>query len=242
METNAAHVPTILIVGDSLSKGVSLDENAKRYFFLKESYANSLKQATGVDVINLSKFGSTIDFGRRKLSEKLETCKPDIVLIEFGGNDCDFAWDEIANNPFTEHYPKTPLNEYEAHLTEMVNMARQAGALPVVMSLPPLNAVSYFNWFTQGDKEKGDNILKWLGDVSKIYWWHERYSMANRSVADVCGVPLADARQYFLKTPDYRAYICSDGIHPNENGHRLMTSSILDCFNKNAVLFKRIGA
>ena len=110
------------------------------------------------------------------------------------------------------------------------------------MTLPPLNAVGYFNWFTKGSKEKGDQILKWLEDVSKIYWWHERYSVANRSVADAYGVPVADARRYFLEMPDYRAYICSDGIHPNKNGHQLITSSILDCFNKNAECFKSIGA
>ena len=102
METQQKTAQTILIVGDSLSKGVSLNEEMKRYFFLKESFANNLKKATGANVVNLSKFGSTITLGKRRLSEKLETLKPQIVLIEFGGNDCDFAWDEIADNPFCE--------------------------------------------------------------------------------------------------------------------------------------------
>lgn len=242
METKPKKAPTILIVGDSLSKGVSLNEEMKRYFFLKESFATGLMKATGADVVNIAKFGSTIQYGKRKLSEKLKTLNPEIVLIEFGGNDCDFAWDEIANDPYSEHLPKTPLPEYEKCLSEMVEMIRANGATPVMMTLPPLNAVNYFKWFTKGNKEKGDNILKWLEDVSKIYWWHERYSAANRAVADTYGIPLADARRYFLKTPDYRAYICSDGIHPNENGHQLITSSILDCFDKNAGRFNRIGA
>ena len=130
METTKTDAKTILIVGDSLSKGVSLNEELHRYFFLKESFANSLKQATGANVVNIAKFGSTVTHGKKKLAEKLETLKPEVVLIEFGGNDCDFAWDEIADNPFCDHLPKTPLPEYEANLSEMVEMIREHGAVP----------------------------------------------------------------------------------------------------------------
>jgi len=238
METNTTNTKTILIVGDSLSKGVSLNEELKRYFFLKESFANNLAKATGDTVVNIGKFGSTVTRGKKRLEKKLEQLKPDLVLVEFGGNDCDFAWDEIADNPFSQHDPKTPLDEYENVLTEMVGMIQKAGAVPVLMTLPPLNA----KWFTKGSKEKGDRILKWLEDISKIYWWHERYSAMNGCVASVTGIPLVDARQAFLRTTDYREYICSDGIHPNKNGHQLITSCILDCFNKNASAFKQVHA
>jgi len=233
MEDNQQQNKTILVVGDSLSKGVSLNEEKKRYFFLKDSFAGNLSKATGANVVNVAKFGTTIVHGKAKLEERLIRYKPEIVLVEFGGNDCDFVWDEIAENPYGQHIPKTPLTEYEAHLIEMVEMIRRYGATPVVMTLPPLNAVDYFKWFTKGSKEKADSILKWLEDVSKIYWWHERYSSVVASVAENCDIPLADARRYFLKTPDFREYVCSDGIHPNAGGHQLITTSILDCFSKN---------
>lgn len=228
------HKKTILVIGDSLSKGISLNEERKRYCFLKHSFANNLSEKLDARVINTAKFGSTIKHGASKLEERLLKHNPEIVLIEYGGNDCDFAWDEIAKDPFSEHLPKTPLIEYEQYLKVMIEKIRDFGATPVVMTLPPLNAVNYFKWFTEGSKEKGDNILKWLEDVSKIYWWHERYSSAVSDIARTCDVPLIDARRYFLKTPDFRKYVCSDGIHPNENGHKLITSSILDCFNRNS--------
>jgi len=224
----------ILVVGDSLSKGVSLNEEKKRYFFLKNSFVNNLSTALNADVVNTAKFGSTIKYGAERLEAQLTKHNPDIVLIEFGGNDCDFIWDEIAEDPYSDHLPKTPLSEYEKYLIAMIAMVRSAGATPVAMTLPPLNAVDYFKWFTKGSKKKADNILKWLEDVSKIYWWHERYSSTVVDVAEQCNVPVADVRRSFLKTPDFRTYICKDGIHPNEKGHTLMTSSILDCFNKYA--------
>jgi acyl-CoA thioesterase I len=226
------HEKTILVIGDSLSKGVSLNEEKKRYCFLKHSFVNNLSDTLCAKIINTAKFGTTIKHGASKLEENLLKHTPEIVLIEYGGNDCDFNWDEIAINPHSEHLPNTPLKEYEAHLKTMIRKIRSYGAKPVVMTLPPLNAVDYFRWFTKGSKEKGDSILKWLEDVSKIYWWHERYSVAVSSVANACNVPLIDARRYFLKTPDFRKYVCSDGIHPNEKGHKLITSSILDCLTK----------
>jgi len=177
------HEKTILVVGDSLCKGVSLNEERKRYFFLKNSFANNLSKVFEANIVNTAKFGTTIQHGAEKLEERLLRYNPEIVLIEYGGNDCDFAWDEIALDPYSEHKPNTPLSEYEAHLIGMVELVRKHGAKPVVMTLPPLNAVDYFNWFTKGSKEKGDSILKWLEDVSKIYWWHERYSIAVSGIA-----------------------------------------------------------
>lgn len=224
----------ILVVGDSLCKGVSLNEEKNRYFFIKNSFVNNLSAALNVDVVNTAKFGSTIKYGAERLEAHLTNHRPDIVLIEYGGNDCDFIWDEIAEDPYKQHLPKTTLSDYSHYLIAMIAMARRYQATPVVMTLPPLNAVDYFKWFTKGSRKKADSILKWLEDVSKIYWWHERYSSTVVDVAEQCNVPVADVRRSFLRTPDFRTYICSDGIHPNEKGHKLLTASILDCFNKYA--------
>jgi acyl-CoA thioesterase I len=223
---------TILVTGDSLCKGVSLNEEKKRYFFLKNSFANNLKTALDATIINTAKFGTTVKHGILKLEDRLKKHHPDIVLIEYGGNDCDFNWNEIADNPMGEHLPKTPIDDFERQLKCMIQSVSDFGATPVLMTLPPLNASSYFKWFTQGDKEKGDNVLKWLDDISKIYWWQEHYSLRVGAIARECKVPIVDARSYFLNTPDFRKYVCSDGIHPNENGHKLITSSILDCFKR----------
>ncbi len=231
---------TILVVGDSLCKGVSLNEERKRYFFLKNSFANNLKKALDADIVNMAKFGTTVLDGEGKLKQRLDKYNPDIVLIEYGGNDCDFDWNKIAEHPEMEHKPNIQIDEFESHLKSMIETVLDFGATPVLMTLPPLNAVNYFKWFTKDNKDMQKSVLKWLGDVSKIYWWQESYSLRVNSVANACKVPIIDVRSNFLSTPDFRKYVCLDGIHPNENGHKLITSSILDCFKNNPQSFNFI--
>ena len=40
------------------------------------------------------------------------------------------------------------------------------------------------------------------------------------------GCPVLDLRRLFLQKQDYRQYLCDDGIHPNEEGHQLITSEV----------------
>lgn len=218
----------ILVVGDSLSKGVTFDEDKKKYTLLKDSFFNLLAENVNAEMYNASKFGSTITQGEKLLEGKLEKLDPDIVVLEFGGNDCDFLWDDIAMNPMYDHIPKTPLDVFEKSLNGMIDLIEQKGKKPVLTTLPPLYADSYFNWFTNNDKEKGLNILKWLKDVWHIYWWHERYSNCVQYIARERGISCIDIRREFLKRKDFSEYICCDGIHPNQAGHRIIFEAVIN--------------
>lgn len=218
----------ILVVGDSLSKGVTLDENKKKYVLLKDCFFNLIAENINAQMYNASRFGSTVTEGQKQLEGKLEKVDPDIVVLEFGGNDCDFAWDDIASDPTYDHIPKTPLDIFERSLNGMIDLIKEKGKKPVLATLPPLYADSYFKWFTNNDKEKGVNILKWLKDVWHIYWWHERYSNCIQYIARERGINCIDIRREFLKYKDFSEYICSDGIHPNEKGHRLIFEAVIN--------------
>jgi len=220
-------INTILVLGDSLSKGVVLDEKRLKYYFENKCFVNRVQQSIKPSLFNVSKFGSTVSLGNQILEKNLNKHKPDVVFIEFGGNDCDYAWDEIAKNPFYNHIPNTPLIEFEQILHCMIDTALDAHAVPVLMTLPPLNALNYFKWFTRGDTEKGKNILKWLDDVWRIYWWQERYSSAVKTIAEERNAHCIDIRQAFLKKLDFRKFVCLDGIHPNIFGHEFIALEIL---------------
>ena len=43
--------------------------------------------------------------GVSKLENHISKENPDIVLLEYGGNDCAFNWDEVADNPDANHLP-----------------------------------------------------------------------------------------------------------------------------------------
>ena len=224
----------ILIVGDSLSKGVMLDENKKRYYISKDCFFNLLADKIDAEMYNASKFGSTVIQGQKQLESKLEKYDPDIVVIEFGGNDCDFLWDDIAQNPMLDHIPKTPLDVFEKSIQSMIDYVKKMGKQPVLTTLPPLYADNYFNWFTNSDKEKGLKVLKWLKDVWRIYWWHERYSNCIQYIAKASDVSCIDIRREFLKRKEFMQYICSDGIHPNKAGHQLIFEAAIEYIKKYA--------
>jgi lysophospholipase L1-like esterase len=224
----------ILVVGDSLSKGVIFDEEKEKYTLLKDCFFNLLSEAINAQMINASKFGSTVAQGQKQLESKMEKYDPDIVVIEFGGNDCDFAWDDIAKDPMKDHIPKTPLDQFENSINEMVDYVESNGKIAVLTTLPPLYADSYFKWFTNSDREKGSNILKWLKDVWHIYWWQERYSNCLQYISRLRNVSCIDVRRAFLKGRDFSNLICSDGIHPNQAGHRLIFETVMGYIRENA--------
>lgn len=217
----------ILVVGDSLSKGVIYDDSKKKYTIIKNCFINLIADKINAQLINASRFGSTVTQGKKQLQSKIEKYDPDIVVIEFGGNDCDFLWDDIAKDPSLDHIPKTPLDQFDSNINEMIDLVVTKGKTPVLSTLPPLYADSYFNWFTGCDKEKGLRILKWLKDIWHIYWWHERYSNCVQYIARKRNINCIDVRREFLEKKDFNEYMCVDGIHPNQQGHQLIYEAVI---------------
>ncbi len=227
-------VSNILVVGDSLAKGIIYNEDKNRYCPAGNGFIAELSKKLKLTVTNASRFGSTLMQALNLAKNKLDSVNPDVVLIEFGGNDCDFDWDTIAKDPSIDHRPHTELENFETTLGELVCNIHEREKTPVLLNLPPLDAPRYFKWFTGGDEAKGAQILKWLGDVSRIYWWHERYSRAIERVATLTKSHIIDIRSAFLMQEDFRSYMCIDGIHPNEQGHALIMQTILNYISKNA--------
>lgn len=219
----------VTLWGDSVMKGVVYDEAKGRYGLLPESGPEKASEALGLELNNRARMGCTVSKGLAIMRRDLESgVDSQAALIEFGGNDCDYDWAAVAENPLAEHQPKTPLGTFTAGLREMVSLIRQKGMTPVMSTLPPIHAGRYFAFFTRGGLNK-DNILRWLGDIEHIYRWHERYNNAVVQVAQDCGCPLIDVRDAFLAQKRYGDLLCADGIHPNEKGHALM-ESVLERF------------
>lgn len=127
----------IVVSGDSISKGVIYDEMKKKYIILEENYVDIVRKKLNGIITNTSRFGSTLIKGIQKLKNNIFKEKPDVVLIEYGGNDCDFNWDEIAENPDIKHFPRTDFEIFETTLVETVNLVKENRGIPVLMNLPP---------------------------------------------------------------------------------------------------------
>ncbi len=222
-----------LITGDSISKGVIYDETRSKYIILEDNYVSLLQSKLKGAVRNTARFGNTLFKGLGNLKRDILKDKPDIVLIEYGGNDCDFHWNEIADNPDAEHNPKTDFNLFEKMLRETIDFLKSQQITPILMNLPPLNAENYFKWVSQNNQVSEANIMQWLGSVTKIYWWQERYNSTIVKVAESTKTRIIDVRSAFLQHPDFTKFICLDGIHPNKEGHRLISDKVLEFIRSN---------
>ena len=217
----------VTLLGDSILKGIQVDLGSRRYHSQIEMNVGALESEFQLSVRNDAHFGATVRKGSRLLDRILERKLPcDLLVMDFGGNDCDFRWKEIAENPDGEHQPNVPLPEFVEQYREMIRRIRSHGIRPILTNLPPLDSGRFFNWWC-GDLDR-EAVLRWLGDVGNIYAWQERYSRAVERLAREENVPLVDVRGAFLDHGHLEQTLCADGTHPNTLGQGLITRAFQD--------------
>lgn len=233
----------ICLFGDSISKGVIIDEIRDRYTMTKSSFANLLSAVEPeLNVSNYSMLGCTISKGKSMIARHIkdvESC--DVAVLEYGGNDSDHIWAEISQNPMGEHLPKTPIDEFVKNYREIVGELLKMGKSIIMLNLPPIDEHKYFDWVSRGLNK--DNILHWLGGSDEfIYRWHETYNVQVCNIASEYNIPLIDIRSAFLKMRNYSDLLCNDGIHPNEKGHELIARVITSALpSLEQAITKKIG-
>ena len=78
------------------------------------------------------------------------------------------------------------------------------------------------------DEQKA-NVIRWLGgDVGIIARWHESYNRALFMVAGQTNSQIIDITTPFdTYRGNLKSLYCQDGIHPNDEGHRLIAETII---------------
>ena len=223
----------LVAFGDSITKGIIYDDEKSKYATLKENFTNIITTKIKGQVYNAGKFGNTIMRGASKMYNDVIKKSPDIVLIEFGGNDCDYKWDDIAKNPDMEYKPNTDILTFRETLLTMIDTLKNNHILPVLMTLPPLDPLKYFKWISKENSTYEQNILQWLGTKDRLFNWHNSYSKMITAVATETSTVLIDVRTEFLKYSDYSKFLCRDGIHPNIEGQSLIATVILKFIKDN---------
>lgn len=218
MQTNRV----ISIFGDSILKGVRMLSGTTRYGTTDDIGLESIAKSHDWILDNRSRFGCTVQKGEQLLNRQLEKGEtPAVVLLEYGGNDADFRWAEVAERPDGEHLPNTPLPIFVQTMRRMIDTLRAHRVKPVLTTLPPISSERYLDWITRDGLSK-ENILLWLGDANAIYRYQEKYSLAIERIAAETGCSLVDLRSAFLEKRALLPYLCADGIHPNDAGQRLI--------------------
>jgi acyl-CoA thioesterase-1 len=140
----------LLVVGDSLSAEYGLARGTG-WVALLEQRAAARKLA--VEIVNASVSGDTTSGGRSRLGALLSQHRPDLVLIELGGNDA---------------LRGLPLAITRTNLIEMVRLARGAGARVVLagMQVPPnygrQYSTEFASLFAEVAKAEGAALVPFL--------------------------------------------------------------------------------
>lgn len=222
----------LVALGDSIIKGVLVQSEGERsrYSLADKSIVECCAEKLGGESLNLGKMGCTIEAGERILNRYLDKMSgAQYVLLEYGGNDSDYNWQEIAESPEKEHFPRTRLEVFEEVYERVICKIKEMGAIPLVLSLPPMDAERYFAFFSQ-KWEDGfrANVMRWLGgSTNTIMSGHELYNLATMRIAQRTGAQWIDVTSGLLKEHNFRAYLCDDGIHPNERGQRMIAEAVL---------------
>ncbi len=219
--------------GDSVMKGIVVDnenspEGGIKYKISNKGFAARCRERLNIEVENFARFGGVVSHGKKLLGRYVDKIKKsDFVLFEYGGNDCDYNWSNIAASPDEEHLPNTPIPQFVNEYSSLIDDVKALGSNPVLLSLPVLDPVRFFKHVTRDIN--AENVLRWLGgSVLAIDRWHERYNMEIFRLGALKKVPVIDITSVFLERKNFSDYICEDGIHPNEHGHALIESAIID--------------
>jgi acyl-CoA thioesterase I len=150
--STASSPSTVLVFGDSLSAAYRMEESRGWVALLAERIGQA---GLPYQVVNASVSGETTTGGLARLPAVLESHRPDIVILELGGND---------------GLRGIPVRSIRANLEQMLDLIEASGAVAVLagIQIPPNYGPRYTEPFTQQfhqiAEERGLTLIPFLID------------------------------------------------------------------------------
>ncbi|MDL4840198.1 SGNH/GDSL hydrolase family protein [Aquibacillus rhizosphaerae] len=217
----------IICFGDSLTRGVSVVKGRLR--ILKENYPASLqdlfsqKETNDVTVINKGVFNDNSELMLSRLEKDVIEEHPDFAIVEVGGNDCNFKWNEIVEKPEEDHQAIVSLDRYLANIKEIVTKLQESGVKPIIATLPPLDPVRYYQTISN---QYNPSVGNWVSKLGGIEHWHGMYNYHLNKLADELTIPKIDVRSAIKKAGDLVNLISEDGIHLTAEGYHAFSKAV----------------
>lgn len=216
----------LTIFGDSVMKGVMY--NGQKYSLYKSELEKMMSEK-GICASKNCKMGATIT----KAEEIIKKACPEgtdlhdtVVLLEYGGNDSTYDWKAVSENPLGDNAPMTSSDKFVEIYIKIINYLKSLGATVCISTLVPIDAEKYMNFISK--ELSYDNLMKFLGDTSMLYRWHEIYNNIVVKIAEETGSKIIDLRSQFLKSHNFSELLSEDGIHPTEKGHKLIEETLVN--------------
>jgi lysophospholipase L1-like esterase len=190
----------IVAFGDSITQAAAQSPEKKWCAIVEKMLREKGRQC---EVINAGVGGNTSREGLARFEKDVLAHKPDMVLIEFGGND---ATNDLAR--------RVELGEFNENLKRMLAELKKQNAKIVMLTFPPI----IDEWHDVG---KHDFFQNWGGLDGCI----EEYREAVRRFAKENGLRLADIDQAIRKeiqTQEAGTFILRDGVHLTDEGNEVV--------------------
>jgi lysophospholipase L1-like esterase len=198
-------VSGVILFGDSIFAGLGASE---REF----SCAKMFKNKIGVKVLLKGRNGDTsCDALKRIEKDVLAHKNYSHVLVLFGNND---GW------PDEKGRRKVTISDFKSNLNMFVKKIKSNDQCPVLCNLQPIDGANFYKNFPQYS-----HLKKIVDDPQK---WQKKYSDEVLSIATSLNVSYIDIRSALLSHDG--VLLSLDGIHPNDQGHKIIYHSLADHF------------
>ena len=197
---------TIVGFGDSITQAVEVDADKQWLSLLRKMLAERYPQYQWT-TINAGVGGNTSREGLARMEADVLSHQPDLVLIEFGGND---ATDEENRH--------VSLEEFQNNLSLMLERVTSVSARVVMIVFPPVIDA----WHACGNKTY---YAPWSGLDGCV----EQYRKITRDFAASQRLPLADIDAALRENCQrYTAdkFIRSCGVHLTEAGNQVVAQTV----------------
>ena len=221
----------IICFGDSVTRGVTHVRGRLR--IVKENYPTLLQSALTemrvnmeiqMNIVNKGVINDNSDLLLARLDKDVLSERPNYVVIEIGGNDCNFRWDEVAKHPHRTHDSIVPIERYLRNIEQMVKQIQNIGSTPVILDILPLDPARYYQHISS---IHGASIGHWIGLCGGIGHWHGLYNYELRNLLKKLQVKRIDVRSAFKRAGNLSELLSDDGVHPSPAGYRVLANSVL---------------
>lgn len=213
----------ITIFGDSVPKGVFIDSG--KIIKIDKNAINYIDEHFDIQIDNKSVFGQTLKrvYDKGLIDNYLNTINPNdknTLIISLGGNDCDFDWKSVAENPDIYHTSRTNIEEFTFCLEDIIKKVSKHNVHLIFTNLFPIDSKRYFDNIITKSYNR-ENILKFLNnDISNLSRHQECYNDIILKIASKYEIEVMDIRSQFLLNTHFLENISLDGIHPNAEGQK----------------------
>lgn len=221
----------ITLFGDSIAKGLEIKDG--KPVKLKDNAVNIVENYFNITIDNKSCFGQSIArLCRKKIIEQfietIDETKNNVVVFNLGGNDVDFDWRAVADNPLLNHDCKTPLKNFINCYNHIISLLKANNIKVYLCTLPPLDANLFFNNYISKLVD-GKKVMQFFdGDVTNIIRKQEIYNQTIINIANYNNIGLIDLRTKFLNCKNLANLYAEDGMHPNIEGQKLIAETIIN--------------